>query len=241
MSSSEYKEFYDYVVNTDFSVTENYQSLQSRMDISNYIEYMCANIFIGNTAMNRGFSACVFRTSETSGTGFNDGKWRWAINNVDNSLANTGSYLDPYTKGDYSTALMNTYLSPGIKDNEFFNSLLKNDSFAKEFEEKMNDLIENTFTEERANEVLASLDTTIAKAVYATNKRFSGNAVNQYEFSEGRIKNFFAMREKYLKLYTDEYIGQKGNVAGIISTTEEASEEASAEDQTSNNQQTGTN
>ena len=241
IASSEYREFYDYVVNTDFSVAENYQNLKTQMDISNYIEFMCTNIFIGNTAMNRGFSACVFRTRGSSGSDFNDGRWRWALNNVDNTLGNTTSFLDPYTRGNYSTAIMNTYLSPGIKDNKFFNSLLKNDSFAKEFEETMNALAENTFTRERANEVLEELEQTIARPVYATNSRFYANDVNYFEAAESTIKQFFAMRDRYLKIYSEEYIGQKGNVVGKIGNTEEATADTSEENQTDDDQQAGTN
>ncbi|ADL35151.1 CotH family protein [Butyrivibrio proteoclasticus B316] len=229
IGSSEYREFYNYVVNTDFSVPENYENLKSMMDISNYIEFMCANIFIGNTIMDRGFSACVFRTEGDTGSGFNDGRWRWAINSVDNTLGNTSSFLTPYKKGDFSTPMMNTYLSPGIRDNAFFNSILQNDSFAKEFEQTMNELVENAFTREHADVVLEELNQTIGRAVYATNLRFYSNEINYYESAEKKIKSFFSARERYLDIYTKEYIGQKGNVSGKVDATDEGTEGASSE------------
>lgn len=229
IGSSEYREFYNYVVNTDFSVPENYENLKSMMDISNYIEFMCTNIFIGNTVMDRGFSACVFRTAGDTGSGFNDGRWRWAINNVVNTLGNTSSFLTPYKKGDFATPMMNTYLSPGIKDNAFFNSLLKNDSFAKEFENTMADLVKNSFTSEHANAVLDELDMTIARAVYATNQRYFSNDINYYESAKKTIKGFFTSRERYLEMYTKEYIGQKGNVSGRIETIDGNAEGVSSE------------
>lgn len=225
-SSVAYSEFYDYVVNTDFSNNENYEIVKTMMDVSNYIEFMCTNILIGNTKMNKNISACVFKTVNNTGTGYSDGKWRWALNNVDCSMGNPSSYIDDHTVGDYSKAIMNTYLSPGIRDNDFFNSLLQNDSFAEEYIKTMDNLINNYFTIDCVNEKLGELDINLSKAVIASNKRFTKVDDKQFNVEIDRIYNFFNKRESYLRLYTEEYIGQKGNVKGIIREEDYNSEEA---------------
>jgi hypothetical protein len=226
---SSYSEFYNYVISTDFSDAENYRTIQSMMDVDNYIEFMCANVFIGNTLMNRNISACVFRTQGNTGKNFNDGRWRWAINDVDCTLANANSFIDPYTKGDYSAAIMNTYLSPGIRDNAFFNSLLQNNSFAKKYEETMDSLIEKCFTQELAVEVLGELEQNISRAVYATTLRFTSSEVNHFSNESKKIASFFATRREYLDMYTDEYIRAKGKVAGRITPENTSTEEVSEE------------
>ena len=48
----------------------------------------------------------------------------------------------------------------------------------------------------------------------------------QFSVEIDRIYNFFNKRESYLRLYTEEYIGQKGNVKGIIREEDYNSEEA---------------
>lgn len=218
--ADEYTSFYNYVVNTDFSNEANYEQLDTMMDISNYIEFMCTNIYIGNTTMWRNESACVWKTVNGNGQGYSDNRWRWALNNVDSTLGNTNSYIDPYTKGDYSAAIINTYLSAGIKNNAFFNSLLKSDLFAEEYLDTMNRLIENNFTQEHAIEILTNLDSKISNAVAATNLRFKGVETDLFRYDVNMLSSYFDTRTKYLTDYTDEYISLKGNVPGLLSNSD---------------------
>ena len=217
----EYTDFYEYVVSTDFSVEENYQQVQTMMDVDNYIEFMCANIYLGNTQLWRNESACVWRTVDGNGTGYSDNRWRWALNNVDSTLANTQSYIDPYTRGDYSEPIINTYLSNGVKNNVFFNSLLQSDAFCDQYLKTMDKLIDNNFTQERADELLADLSSRISKAVNATNKRFSSSDYDVFGTEVWRLGTFFDDRTKYITKYTEEYIGLKGDVPGKISLGED--------------------
>jgi type II secretory pathway pseudopilin PulG len=230
VTSVAYQTFYDYVISTDFSIQANYEIVKTMMDVSNYIEFMCANVLIGNTRMNMNCSACAFRTVENTGTGYSDGKWRWAINNVECTMGNPYSFIDPYTRGNYSTSIMNTYLSPGIRDNAFFNSLLQNDSFAKEYMKTMNNLMDNYFTSERASKSVDATKNRLYKAATETNKRYSAVDSKQVDVELERIKNFFEKREYYLRVYTDEYISNKGDVPGIIRGNEEESEEGSTDE-----------
>ena len=221
----EYTDFYDYVVSTDFSDEANYTELKSMMDVSNYIEFMCANIYMGNTAMWRNESACVWKTVDGNGAGYSDNRWRWALNNVDSTLGNTHSFIDPYTNGNYSTPIINTYLSAGIKDNAFFNSLLQNDSFANEYLETMNRLIENNFTQEHADEILTDLGSYIGNAVKATNARFNDTSEDLFGFEVKTLGQYFDARTKYITGYTEEYISLKGDVPEKISSTDDTTAE----------------
>ena len=221
----EYSEFYEYVVSTDFSVDENYQQVQTMMDVDNYIEFMCANIYMGNTLMWRNEAACVWRTVDGNGSGYSDNRWRWALNNVDNTLGNTQSFIDPYNRGDYAEPIINTYLSNGIKNNAFFNSLLQSDDFCKQYLETMDTLIANNFTQEHADEILADLSSSISKAVNATNKRFAISDGDVFGAEVKRLGKFFDERTSYITKYTEEYIGLKGDVPGKLSGNEESNAE----------------
>lgn len=221
----EYSEFYNYVVNTDFSIAENYQALQDKMDVSNYIEFMCTNIFIGNTALGRHNSTCVWRTVGNSGTGYSDGRWRWALGDVSSTLGNVNSFLDPYTKGSYSDRIINTYLSSGVRDNAFFNSLIKSDAFCDEYLKTMDRLMESNLNQENANRIVREIRTSIFNAVKATGKRFSSGGESSFNYDATKISNFFAVRNTYLQQYTEEYIGNKGKVPGLLSSSEESSDE----------------
>jgi len=195
------------------------------MDIDNYIEFMCANIYMGNTLMWKNESACVWRTVDGNGSGYSDNRWRWALNNVDNTLGNTQSFIDPYNRGDYAEPIINTYLSNGIKNNAFFNSLLQSDDFCKQYLETMDTLIANNFTQEHADEILADLSSSISKAVNATNKRFAISDGDVFGAEVRRLGKFFDERTRYITKYTEEYIGLKGDVPGKLSGNEESNAE----------------
>ena len=210
----EYIDFYNYVISTDFSVNENYQALKKMMDIDNYIEFMSANIFIGNTAMGRDNYACIWKTASSNGSGYSDGRWRWAINDVTSTLGNSNSFLDPYTKGKYSDEIINTYLTFGIKDNEFFNSLLKNDSFCEDYLSTMDRLIESNLNQQNAEAVMNDVSEKIYYGVRATRKRFLASDDDYFNVEAKRIVGYFNKRLNYFLGYTEEYIGLKGDVPG---------------------------
>ena len=235
-SSAAYTQFYEYVVNTDFSIDENYQIVNTMMDVSNYIEFMCTNILIGNTKMYTNLSSCVFKTVNNTGTGYSDGKWRWALNNVDCSMGNSNSYISDHTVGDYSRAIMNTYLSQGIRENALFNSLLQNESFREEYLKTMDDLISNYFTAERANSALDAISANISKAVYSSNSRYAKVDSKQFENNTEKIRTFFEGREYYLRLYTNEYISKRGHVEDTAAVSE-SSEEANMNETEANAQE----
>ena len=225
----EYTEFYNYVVSTDFSDSANYKELQTMMDIDNYIEYMCVNLFIANSYNGVYDNAVVFKTLSTGDGQFSDGKWRWALSDVDSCLSNPKSFLDAHVAGDYSTVVMNTYLTPGIRDNAFFASLLKSDTFCKAFTDKMNDLVENKLTNERATEILTSISDSIGDALVTTLQRYTTNDVNFVDSEITRMNSFFAKRSKYITAYTEEYISLKGNVPGKKKATDVSVEGESIE------------
>ena len=226
---AEYTSFYTYVVNTDFSISSNYEELKTRMDVSNYIEYMCTNIYIGNTALGRYESACVWRTVDSTGDGYNDGRWRWALSDVTSTLGNTSSFLDPYTKGDYSAPIINTYLSSGVSENEFFNSLIQSDEFVEEYKETMNRLIENNFTQAHADSILEELDGWISNAVTATNARFSSSQYDLFAAEVKMLNSYFDKRTSYITEYTQEYMDNKGDVPGKLAVAEDEETEGVSE------------
>lgn len=226
----EYTDFYNYVVSTDFSDPANYEQLKTMMDVDNYIEYMCTNIFIANSYSYVYDNAVVFKTL-SQGTGdYSDGKWRWALNNVDNCIANPKSFLDAYSSGDYSTDVMNTYLTPGIRDSAFFASLLKSDSFCKAFTDKMNDLSENEFTSDHASQILDNISGTIGDALVTTLQRYTTNDEKFLKSEIVRLNSFFKKRSQYISAYTEEYISLKGDVPGKKNATDASTEEGSVED-----------
>ena len=66
---------------------ELYKELLNQMDMQSFIDWMCTNIYIANTD-TKPLGGNVFTwKSAVSGEGeFQDGKWRWMLYDLDDSL-----------------------------------------------------------------------------------------------------------------------------------------------------------
>ncbi len=133
VTNAEYTALINYVKTHDLSVDEYYQYVLSKIDKENYIDYICAQIYIANTDNG---NIRYYKTDE------NDGKWRWIMFDVDWSFAgpthNTvAAHLNPAGTGSYnrfSTTLIN--------------GLLKNPQFKEDFLRRMAWQLENIWTDE---------------------------------------------------------------------------------------------
>ncbi|MCR4903458.1 MAG: CotH kinase family protein [Butyrivibrio sp.] len=217
----EYTEFYNYVVNTDFTVDANYSNVQKLMDVENYVEYICANVFIGNTVLDKYKAAVVWRTESSSETEYGDGRWRWLLGSVESSLDNPYSRLGNIS-GSFSYYTLNTFLTDGVKENPFLLSLMQNDDFRELFADTMKTMVEEVLTLDNELEVVKELDTLLSKAMSKTANRFNSTS-GLFETTENRIYNFFLCRPEFIVDYAEEFIENKGIVGtqSVESETEE--------------------
>ena len=64
----------------------------------------------------------MWRSSDISDDGYGDGKWRFAMGKMDNTLGNINS------KG-LSSATIDSYLMEGVKNDWLLNALINNQEF----------------------------------------------------------------------------------------------------------------
>lgn len=74
-----YTELLDYFEQSDFSAEEAYEEAGRIIDIQSYIDFFCANIYLGNMDMWEGHNYVLWRSYEDRGTGYEDGRWIWQI------------------------------------------------------------------------------------------------------------------------------------------------------------------
>ena len=82
-----YDDFYNFVTQNDMSTAENYNKLKSVLDIQSYLDYLCANMYVANTDYASS-EWIMWRSSDISDDGYGDGKWRFAMGKMDNTLGN---------------------------------------------------------------------------------------------------------------------------------------------------------
>ncbi|HBR32491.1 MAG TPA: hypothetical protein DD733_10465, partial [Clostridiales bacterium] len=133
-SSAEYKELISYVSRYNLADEEHYNYVASKIDIENYIDYICAEMYVANTDNG---NIRFFKSSEL------DGKWRWIFYDLDwafldfrhNSIF---EHLNPE-----GTGAMNAFST------RLINSLLKNQNFKEQFLTRMAWQMQNIWTNEK--------------------------------------------------------------------------------------------
>jgi hypothetical protein len=194
----EFDELYSYVLNHDLQREKNYAWLTAHMDVSNYLEYFCANMFLANVEYGQE-PLVMWRTITEDGEGYQDGRWRFLMPSTD--LA-----MDNGIVGKVGTSSMNTFLQSSVTGDLFLQSLLKNKEFLKQLDTTMRDMAENVFTVKRVDSILSDLSAQMRKMVEVSYKRFTGNLGDSYEMEVEKICTFFKERETYIMRYMKDVL-----------------------------------
>ena len=203
--SPSFEELYNYVVLNDMSDAVNYEALKEMVDIDSYLQYMCANLYVGNYTFNSrtGFA---WRTIEKGNGEYNDGKWRWGVNEMDTTLGIT-------RETSYS---IDTFLFSNYSNDAFFNSLLMNKEFCNSLIKTMNDMADNYFAEDKCNEFIDTYATLMKKPIVASRMRFYGSFSDE-SFNSGVkvVQEYFEKRNDYISIYTKEVADKGGDITVI--------------------------
>ena len=199
--SNEYQELIRYVRTHDLSNEEYYQYVIDRIDKENYIDYICAEIYIANQDNGN----IRFYKSNAM-----DGKWRWILYDVDQSFASAthptvAEHLNPAGTGAYdmfSTALIN--------------ALLKNSSFKEEFLRRLAWQMNTIWTEEnvrgRINELKGLIQQDMERDFQKWNwskSSWESHVNNLIYFQKSRYAQLYNQIKSYFSL-TDEQMAAYG-------------------------------
>ena len=199
--AKDFSELVSYVEETDLSVEENYRKVTKQMDVDSYMYYLCINMFLANYDHGKD-SPTIWRTEGGSGSGNEDGRWRWILGKMQNTMDN--GYL-----GQFSTATIDTFFQPGVTEDPFLQSLLKRPSFRSGLKKAMEDLC-GKLSAQYVGRILDGYTEVFGKAVRASYLRFSGEGDEKfYQMEAGKINTFFSRRAEYIMKYTLETVGEK--------------------------------
>lgn len=197
-----YDDMYYFVTQNDMSAAENYRMAENLMDMQSYVEYVCVNMYLANVDYGR--QEVLWKSvSENAGE---TGAWHWLCTDLDNTMGNTYS-------GKRSTASIDTYLQKNMANDSFFASLIKNKEFQSLLQETMKRMAEETFGEDAVEKAVNDVASKMQKVSISSLKRFYGEPSNNF-FTNGitDVKEFFEERAKYIVLYTDEVVENRGIV-----------------------------
>lgn len=195
-----YNDMLNYVLGTDLSQDSNYQKVTEMMDVQSYLDVYCANLYLGNSEFPAN-QTTVFRTKEIDNTEdaslFADGRWHYLLGSMDDTMG----------LGDLNNYSLNTFLRPQVAGDQFLYSLMRNESFRKQFKTTFEKMANVYFSYEPSLLSLEEIKNTYAKQIVANYSRFYGDAYEEMflEMSED-VSIFLEDRANYMLVYLDEFL-----------------------------------
>ena len=141
----------------DLSQEADYKRFDEIIDIQSYIDYICSNVYLGNTDYNEYANTAMWRTVTKENDSYGDGRWRWAFYDMD--LQTAGCRFN-YGLTDITDAQLDTFnivcdWDPPVNQRIIYSALKTNPEFCRQFVLSMMDMINNDFTEQRMSDLLA--------------------------------------------------------------------------------------
>lgn len=194
-----------FITNSDLSLDQNLEYVNTQMDIDNFRNYQVAEIYFNNDDWPHN-NVRFFRkkTAEyiPDAPFGQDGRWRWMMFDTDVGFGLNGTYesntlvhaTDPNGSNSWSTLILRR--------------LLTNDGFRNEFINTFADLINTAFLPERLTSIIDGMSSTIAQEVPAHKQRWSSfpNRADDINI----VKEFAVNRPQHQINHLMEYFGIDG-------------------------------
>lgn len=197
-SISSYHELIDFIENNNLSIQSNYEYVKSQIDISNYIDYQIAEMFLANYDWPANNVKMWKSTQDSS-------KWRWIFYDLDNSLK----------KYDYNMFVHCTNSDPNVgwpnsaQSTFMFRNLMLSSEFKNQFLYRYVALLNQTFTTTDLLDKKNQVSSLYASSVPEHSKRWNYPHENWTDLVDNIIGTFLQNRscfvEKHLKSFYPEH------------------------------------
>ncbi len=200
----------------DLSNPATYQSITEQLDIQNYIDWLCINIFIANTdTLPLGRNVFTWQSLPGSHPSlYGDGRWRWILYDLDDSMGvRETNALEP---AFYHNSMLD------FCDSAPTCYLLENVDFRQQLTVTLLDMANETFEPERVSLLLDSLLEAWEPLYKAQEARWNLNEAERPAREQAEIIRFFfrERRDIVLKQMAD-YLELKGNLCTLTLTQED--------------------
>lgn len=195
----DFLELIEFVKENDLSLKENYQWVEERLDIQNFIDYVVTEQYLYNVDWPEN-NALAFRSiQKRAGSQFEDGKWRFVLYDLDYAI----NY--PEENNFAVIAQGETYISVLLRN------LQSNENFLELYRNRFDELLETHFEPSKALELQESFQQEFEPEIEETLKRWNvyredGTVLKEirpeywYEKMED-LKRFFVERPEYAREY----------------------------------------
>lgn len=151
-----YQAIYDFINTHDMSDAASYEQFDRIIDIQSYIDFSCVNVYFANLDYSERKNYVCWRSRKTEYGEYTDGRWRWALYDMD--LLN-GNYdvrieeVNTFTTDTY-------YAGAAFNTRPLYAALKQNELFCQNFVLSFMDMVNTDFTIERARTAMEEWDIT---------------------------------------------------------------------------------
>lgn len=147
LDQAHYQRMYSFASTKDLSIPKNYHRMTTWMDMENFIDYMIAELYVGNVDWPQN-NISYWRKSggyHPDAPLGHDGRWRWMIQDLDASFgASWGTTSASFNSFERLTG-------DSWKTGKLFIQLLQNEQFKAQFVYRLELLLKTVFEEERVS------------------------------------------------------------------------------------------
>lgn len=148
----------------DMSDQKSYEKFDKLVDIQSYIDYIAINVYLGNTDYSEYANTAMWRTTTKENDAYGDGRWRWALYDMD---LQTAGCRRNYGLTNITDAQLDTYnivcdWDPPVTQRKIYTKLKENAGFRQQFVLSMMDIMNTDFTEKRMSALLEQFGSDIS-------------------------------------------------------------------------------
>lgn len=198
-----YQQLYNYVTLKNISSLKDYQKIERWMDIDNFIDYMIAELYMGNVdwPQNNIFYWRKNTSYNPNAPYGHDGRWRWMINDLDASFGISWGTVkpdvDPFSR----------LTGESWKTGKLFTNLLENDVFKAKFIYRLIELTQTIFDEDLVVSKLDLMTSLYAPEMNEHIARFGYPATyDTWVIYTNRMRDFALERNAYLISYLEGFL-----------------------------------
>ncbi len=191
----EYRAFYDWALEADFSDPDDYAKLTETISTDELIDLFVGESYVGNYDFAILINNWImWRVNEPDGTPYGDGKWHFLVYDTEYSL---GLYDQLQTAYDFDYLNnMDIDASDLALPQLFFNLVMGSGDFCERFYDRYNELADTVYKYENVLPFIERMIEQQEKACLDTMTRF-GITWNDYYGETWKIKDFFIQRREY--------------------------------------------
>lgn len=221
-----YESLYALATQEDMADEARFEQASLMMDMDNYIDYQCLQIFSRNTdwpGNNIAYWRHLDGTPTPSSSYPTDGRWRWMAYDLDFGFGLDFDYVyeraAEYGDNDPAHNTLAYALDPNGADwpnppwsTALFRNLVENQGFRDRFASRFADLLNTSFSPRRSQELLDEMEGQYRPEMNEHILRWTQPTVSRWEGELTTMRNFASMRESWQRIQLNDHFGLGGIV-----------------------------